>query len=304
MVKKSKYMLSTLSSQPTSQHFAALSCIVAAILWGLLWYPVRILDGMGISGLWSTLIIFSSAMLVLLPACARARGELLKHKLDYILIGLFAGWTNLGFILAMLEGEVVRVLLLFYLSPIWSILLAILILRERITRLSFFALILAMTGAVLMLWDADLFFNEAISLADIYAITSGMAFACTNIVIRKIGETPIVLKMGASWLGVIVVTVCAMLLTRVSMPEMTFNSGALALLMGFPFMFIMTWTALYGVTKLPIQRSSVIFLLEVVAGAVSAALLTSEIVSRFEYIGGVLIISAGLLSVIKVKNTL
>ncbi len=295
-------MLSTLSSQQTSHHFAALSCIVAAILWGLLWYPIRVLEGMGVPGLWSTLIIFCTAMLILFPGCFRARGELLEHKLDYILIGLFAGWTNLGFILAMLEGEVVRVLLLFYLSPIWSILLAILILRERITRLSFFALILAMTGAVLMLWDANLFFNKSISLADIYAITSGMAFACTNIVIRKMGKTPVLLKMGASWLGVIAVTGCVILLQHVPMPELTFNSGTLALLMGFPFMFIMTWTAQYGVTNLPIQRSSVIFLLEVVAGAVSAALLTSEIVSHFEYIGGVFIIFAGLISVFKEKT--
>ena len=89
-------MLSTLSSQQTSHHFAALSCIVAAILWGLLWYPIRVLEGMGVPGLWSTLIIFCTAMLILFPGCFRARGELLEHKLDYILIGLFAGWTNLG----------------------------------------------------------------------------------------------------------------------------------------------------------------------------------------------------------------
>ncbi len=67
-------------------------------------------------------------------------------------------------------------------------------------------------------------------------------------------------------------------------------------------MYLLTWTAQYGVTFLPVQRSSVIFLLEIVAGAVSAALLTDEIVSNIEYIGGALIISAGLISVIKEKN--
>ena len=45
-----------------------------------------------------------------------------------------------------------------------------------------------------------------------------------------------------------------------------------------------------------------IFLLEIVAGAVSAAYLTNEIVTNVEYIGGTLIIFAGLISVIKEKN--
>jgi drug/metabolite transporter (DMT)-like permease len=67
-------------------------------------------------------------------------------------------------------------------------------------------------------------------------------------------------------------------------------------------MYILTWTAQYGVTFLPVQRSSVIFLLEIVAGAVSAAYLTNEIVTNVEYIGGTLIIFAGLISVIKEKN--
>ena len=117
-------MRSTPSSQLPSQHFPALSCMVAAVLWGFFWYPLRLLDEMGVSGLWSTLIIYCSALIFLLPACWRWRAEFLRHKMDYMLIGLFAGWANLAFILAVLEGEVVRVLLLFYLSPIWAILLA------------------------------------------------------------------------------------------------------------------------------------------------------------------------------------
>ena len=67
-------------------------------------------------------------------------------------------------------------------------------------------------------------------------------------------------------------------------------------------MLVMTWSAQYGVTYLPIQRSSVIFLLEIVAGAVSAALLTDEVVSTLEYVGGTLIISAGLVSVWQQKD--
>jgi drug/metabolite transporter (DMT)-like permease len=295
-------MLSTLSSQPTSRHFPALSCMIAAVLWGVLWYPLRLLEDMGIPGLWSTLIIYCSAMALLLPVFWQRRMDLLKHRIDYILVGVFAGWANLAFILAMLEGEVVRVLLLFYLSPVWAILLAFFILHERLTTTGLFALVLAMMGAILMLWAPDMLDITRMSLADIYAITAGMAFAITNVVVRKIGEVPVSIKMGSAWLGVIVLTLCGLAITQLQLPEITIKSGSLAFLIGFPMMFVLTWTAQYGVTYLSIQRSSVIFLLEIVAGAVSAALLTDEIVNNVEYIGGALIISAGLISVLKEKN--
>ncbi len=295
-------MLTKLSSQPTSIYFPASACIVAAILWGLFWYPLRILEEMGIPGLWSALLIYCSAMVFMFPAFWQKRHGLQQYKVEYFLIALFAGWTNLAFILAMLEGEVVRVLLLFYLSPIWAILLAIIILRERLTFTGFIALILAMTGAVLMLWRSDSHFLSHLNIADIYAITSGMAFALTNIVVRKMGSVPFTLKMGTAWLGVIALIVCGLLISQPELPRITATSGTIAFLIGFPMMFIMTWSAQYGVTYLPIQRSSVIFLLEIVVGAVSAAFWTDEIVRNIEYVGGVLIVSAGLISIIKEKE--
>ncbi len=129
-----------------------------------------------------------------------------------------------------------------------------------------------------------------------------MAFAVTNVVVRKIGEVPIGMKMGSAWLGVLGLTLCGLLIAQPQLPELTVQSGVLAFLIGFPMMYVLTWTAQYGVTFLPIQRSSVILLLEIVAGAVSAAFLTNEIVSNIEYIGGALIIFAGLISVLKEKT--
>ncbi len=303
MVKNdAQYMLSVMSSQLTRTFFPALACVIAATLWGLLWYPLRLLEEMGIPGLWASLLIYCVALLFYIPVFWKGRVGLLEHKLEYILIAIFAGWTNLAFILAVLEGEIVRVLLLFYLSPIWAILLAVLILKEKLTRIGLCSLVLAMVGAILMLWQPNLSFSEGVSLADFYAITAGMAFAITNVVIRKMGTTPINLKITACWIGVIMLTLIALMFAQLPVPEITFNSGTLAFFVGFPFMFAMTWSAQYGVTHLPIQRSSVIFLLEIVAGAVSAALLTDEIVRNIEYVGGVLIISAGLISIINEKE--
>ena len=291
-----------MSSQTTKHYFPAIACVFAAIVWGVFWYPLRLLEEMGIPGLWASLTIYGFAMVFLFPAFWKKRAEFLKHKTEYVLIGLFAGWTNLAFILAVLEGEIVRVLLLFYLSPIWAIFLAFIILRERLTATGLCSLVLALVGGGLMLWRPDFDYSNAIGLADFYAITAGMAFAVTNIVVRKIGDTPFSVKIGVAWIGVLIITVLGIALTQLPVPEFSVEATMLCLIIGFPFILAMTWAAQYGVTHLPIQKSSVIFLLEIVAGAVSAAIWTEEIVRHIEYVGGFLIVSAGLISVIQQKN--
>ncbi len=52
-------------------------------------------------------------------------------------------------------GDVVRVVLLFYLMPLWSVLLARLLLDERLTRLALLRLVLAVAGAGAVLWPAE-----------------------------------------------------------------------------------------------------------------------------------------------------
>ncbi len=280
----------------SSVVFPSLACVVAAILWGVLWYPLRVLQDHGIPGLWSTLLIYIVAVLFIIKPCWQLRECYLRKKKEYLLLALAAGWTNLAFILALLEGEVVRVLLLFYLSPVWAIIMARFVLDEKLARAGLYALLLAISGAVIMLWDPD-FFSKPLNLADLFAITSGMAFAMTNILVRKIGEVHWSLKLGSAWVGVIFLCCAGLLVNPSSLPILTPFTITLISILGFPFMFIMTWSAQYGVTRLPIQSSSIIFLLEIIAGAVSAALLTNEVVSITEYVGGMLIVLAGLLGV-------
>jgi drug/metabolite transporter (DMT)-like permease len=121
-------------------------------------------------------------------------------------------------------------------------------------------------------------------------------------VVRKIGDVPIILKMGSAWIGVLVLTIIGLFLSQASPPEFSGASLALALLVGSVGMILMTYTALYGVTHLPVHRSAAIMLFEVFAGAVSAALLTEEILSLREWTGGLLIMFAAWLTIRDLMN--
>ncbi|MCS5623623.1 MAG: DMT family transporter, partial [Candidatus Marinimicrobia bacterium] len=280
---------------------AVYACLVAATLWGLYWIPLRYLENSGISGLWASLLIYVVAFFFVFPRFFKLRADFYTSKTLYILLAIFAGWTNLAFVLALLEGEVVRVMILFYLSPVWATLLAFFILNERLKKRNIMALVLAIAGVFLISWHPEIEFTKSFDRADFYAVTSGVAFAISNILVRKIGGLSHSVKMCSAWFGVMVLAGCGILLTQDSFPVVTLNNLLLIFVLGFPLMIIMTWTAQYAVSNLPIYLSSVLFLFEIIVGAISAVMLANEFITIIQFIGIIMILSAGLINTVTTK---
>jgi drug/metabolite transporter (DMT)-like permease len=268
------------------------SLLLAATLWGVIWYPLRLLESAGLDGLWITLVSYAAALLLgLLPFGTRL-GELRRQPLTLLWLALSAGWCNVAFVIAVLEGPVVRVLLLFYLSPIWAVLLAWLILGERLTKQARWVFILAVTGALIMLWDPSVGLPWPRGPGDWLAVSSGFAFALSNVMVRKLQQVSIPVKTIVSWMGVLAVAAVWLTAESLAVPQVpgTVWLGAAAL--GWFGLAIMTVASQYGVTHMPVHRSAVIMLFQLVAGALSAELLTDEVVRPLEWLGGVLIIAA------------
>ena len=285
----------------TTNLYAVYACLVAATLWGLYWIPLRYLENSGISGLWASVLIYSVSFFFIFPRFFKLRADFYASKTLYILLAIFAGWTNLAFVLALLEGEVVRVMILFYLSPVWATLLAFFILNEKLKKRNIMALVLAVVGVFLISWHPGIEFTKSFDRADFYAVTSGVAFAISNILVRKIGGLSHSVKMCSAWFGVMVLAGCGILLTQDSFPVVTLNNLLLIFVLGFPLMIIMTWTAQYAVSNLPIYLSSVLFLFEIIVGAISAVMLANEFITIIQFIGIIIILSAGLINTTTAK---
>ncbi len=276
--------------------YPILSLLLAATLWGLFWYPLRILENNGLSGLWATLFIYLGTLPILLVLFYRYRDQFYKNSTLLLLIALASGWTNTAFILAIIEGPIVRVMILFYLSPLWATLFGVLFLKEKLTMMSLVMLVVALTGAVIMLWQDDIGFPLPSSSTDWLALTSGFAFAVTNALTRKAILVPVQLKVVFSWLGVILVSGSLILFLESSYNTVSVLVIASALLIGAILVIIMTVSVMYGVSHMPVQRSAIILLFELIVAAVSASLLTDEIVLPREWIGGLFILTAGYFS--------
>lgn len=272
------------------------SLLLGAMLWGVVWYPLRLLEEAGLSGLWSTLVIYlatlASAPLLLRGARAAPRGGL-----PWLLaLALSSGWCNVAFILAVLDGTVMRVLLLFYLAPLWAVLLGHWILGERITPTAVTVLVLALGGAAVMLWDPALGLPWPQERSDWLALSSGFAFALNNVLVRRLNQVPIGTKTTIALAGVVMVALLGLAATGGGPPVVAPGIWAGAAALGLFGMTVMTVSVQYGVTHLPIQRSSIILLFELVAGALSSYWLAGEALQGAEWLGGALIVAAAYLS--------
>jgi len=269
-----------------------LALLLGATLWGVFWYPLRLLEENGLVGLWATLMIYGAALVVGLPVVLRRRYPLVRPGM-LVLLAFVSAWCNIAFILAILEGNVVRVTLLFFLSPLWTVILSKFILDEPLTRSARITLLLALVGALIMLWDSEMGVPWPQGQADWLALSSGFAFALSNVLIRKMHDVEIWVKTVTTWSGAVVLSATWILIAGIPLPEVESGVVISALSIGAIGMVVMTLVVLYGVTHMPAHRSAVILLFELVVGAVSAQLLTDEHVMVNEWIGGLLIVLAG-----------
>jgi drug/metabolite transporter (DMT)-like permease len=273
-----------------------LALLLGAALWGVVWYPLRLLEAQGFYPVWLTLTTYAGAALIgLVLVTAQLRG-FTTHAWTLLALALAGGCTNIAFVLAVLDGNVMRVLLLFYLSPLWAVVLGWLFLKEPVSWRSVSILALAMAGAISMLWEPTLGIPWPRDQADWLAIGSGFAFAVSNVIVRGAQEVSIAQKVMSTWLGVVVLAAILIALLRVPLPEVTVPVTAVALVLGAVGISVMTVLVQYGVTCIPIHRSAVILLFELVAGALSQQLLTDEVMTLVEWFGGGLIVLAAYLS--------
>ena len=102
---------------------AVAALMLNAVVWGVSWWPFRHLQAHGLHPLWATAAIYMVSVTCVLVLWPHAWRSFSAHPMLWLLT-LASGLTNVGFNWAVTVGDVVRVVLLFYLMPAWAVLLA------------------------------------------------------------------------------------------------------------------------------------------------------------------------------------
>ncbi|OJW43537.1 MAG: multidrug DMT transporter permease [Thiobacillus sp. 65-1059] len=284
-------------SIPLQRTLAIASLVYAATLWGLVWYPYRLLDQAGVSGIASGFFSYATPLLLLGWLHVRALRAARGHWLWLSALGLAAGWTNLAYVLAVLEGEVVRVLLLFYLSPLWTVLFARVLLREKLNRAGWAVMALAAGGALVMLWQPGEWPLPG-HRAEWLGLSAGVMFAASNVISRHLDGVAEGAKSVSVWAGVAVLALIGLALRPAELDFMaTAATGTWLLLIGIGFAIgSMTYAVQYGLARVPANQAIVIFLFELVVAAIAAYFLSDERMGVQEWVGAAMIVTASLFS--------
>jgi len=279
---------------------AALAVTVAGCVWGALWIPLRHLESTGLIGPWATIGGEVAATLVMLPL-AFWRWRRWKAIGPLFLMGLFGGAAFVLYNNAILTTDVIHAMLLFYLTPIWSTLLARLFLGQPITPVRIVTILLGFGGLAIVL-GAKGWLPIPSRLGDWMALASGILWAFSLVVIRKRGD----IAPYESSLSFFVVGLLASVLVPLAvMPETLFeNLPRLEDLARFlpwvillgPLLWVPTQLLLmWGTKRLDPGRVGILLMGEALVGAATAAFLTDEPFGWREMVGGTLIIGAGLI---------
>lgn len=287
-------MIASESPLPRSRLLPVAALVLNGFVWGISWWPFRQLQQHGLHPLLATALVYLLSVAVLLAVRPDAARTMARHPALWLLAGA-AGMTNVGFNWAVTIGDVVRVVLLFYLMPAWTVLLAWALLGERPTLASLLRMALAMAGVVIVLKTPQTPWPVPHALADWLALAGGFSFALNNIFLRRLHRIDAAGRVLAMFLGGSILAGAAALAGigagLVPLPgglQTTWIVG-LALSLGF----LGSNVALqYGASRLDAHTTALVMLSEVVFASLSSVALGASALSPHTVVGGALIVAA------------
>lgn len=283
---------------PGGSGAAIAALLSGALVWGVIWFPYRVLRDAGIDGILASTATYAVAF-VLGLLFFRRRLAGLRLSWPVFWLALAAGGCNLGYVLATLTGEVMRVLLLFYLAPLWTVLLSRLLVGERLNGYGALVVALSLAGAMTMLWQPGAGFPLPHDAADGLGLGAGFFFALFNVLSRREGALGIEAKSMVAFVGVLLVGLSLLLggIGTARWPEQAFSWWTIALIASIGIvLLVVNLVVQFGLARVAANRAIVIMLSEVGFAALSSWWLAGEALGPREWAGGAMIVAASLFS--------
>ncbi len=282
---------------------ASLPILVSALLWGTVWIPLRALRADGPDAPVLTAVGFLLPLLVLAPLAVRRWPQLRSAGAALPAAGFGLALSIALYSEGLVRGSVARVVLLFYLMPVWTTLFARVHLEQPITQRRLVAIGIGLAGLG-VIYGPGLTASAASVVADGMGLFAGIIWAATMVFfLPRAGQTSLdrVLAQFA-FLGPVYLLVSAFpgaSASAAASADPLGLSAALPWLLAFSLVWMLpvVWLTIYGASRLEPGRAAVLFMLEIAVALGSAALVAGEPFGGREALGALLIAGAGLLEV-------
>ncbi|OWY17298.1 EamA family transporter [Thioclava sp. JM3] len=272
--------------------------LITGALWGLYWLPVRALDGHGMAGAWGTVAITVVACAAMAPVAWAKRAELTTATPAALASVALGGAAFALYSIGFLYGRVALVILLWFLTPVWSVLIGRFVMGWPVSRLRMAAIVVGLSGLGLML-GAGGGLPLPSSLGEWMTLVGGVIWSVATTGMRTrstLSPGPATFTFAA---GAALTALClAPFLAPLPASGVDWAAAlGLTISAGVFWWGAATAALMWATVRLEPARIGILLMSEVLVGAVSAALIAGELLSAMEIAGGALVLAAGLLEV-------
>ena len=289
-----------------SETSAGFALLVGGAMWGLYWIPVRFFAELGLTGSWPGVVMYLVTLIAVLPLLWRIRKTLITRWRALMISGLITGAAFSLYTTSLVYTDVVRSILLFYLTPIWGTLLGLIFLGERLSVRRGVGLICGIGGLFVVL-GGDQGVPLPQNAGDWLALVSGMAWALGSLGLYRAQGIPVAGQVFTFVFGALIVACLAISLEiqlgQTVPPKSVFEASAFYLALSLIFVLPMLFLTIWPATLLSPARVGLLLMSEVVVGLFSAALFANEPFGWQEFLGATLIVGAAVLELTPSRRT-
>lgn len=273
--------------------------LFTGIFWGIYWFPVRSIAELGLDGAWGTAAITLAAVLFLLPLVRAHKGSLRDADRVGVASIALGGAAFALYSIGFLYGKVALVVLLWFLSPVWSVLIARYVLRWHVPRLRLIAIAVGLAGLFIML-GGEGGIPAPGSLGEWMALVGGLVWAVATAGMRLKSRVP---PIPAAFLFALGATATSFMFAPFLEPVPSLAKPDLVaiavqvILTGGIWWGLSISALMWAAVRLDPARVGILLMPEVIFGALSAAVFAGEHLTPGEMIGGALVILCGILEI-------
>ena len=286
-------------SRFSTQTLAKFASLYAGLAYGIYWIPLRALEQAGLHDVLPALVFNLIPMILIVPLIAWRWSRIRRAPLHFHITGVVVGLSLVGYTNAFLYTDVVRVLILFYMTPIWGFFLARIFLGDLITPVRWISILLGI-GGMLTIFGIDAGIPLPDNIGDWIALSAGIFWAIASLMMLTGEESPIDYALWFFlWNGLAAILVSCIFFAQsdASLPEFTVFAAVLPWMIPLALVLVIPagFAVIYGPTQLNPGIAGILFMVEIGVGTLTASLLTNEPFGVRELLGVLMITLAALI---------
>lgn len=273
---------------------------------------MRYLDEAGITGLWAVAVVMAAALIPgIIVACLQ--GEMRSFRnFNCWLVGFALGLATVLYFAGILYSDVIRVIFLFYLLPLWTTISARIIYGEPIRGAQIIVIIAAIAGVWLLLGGGTRL-PVPQNAGDWCGIGAGFCWGISLSLLRGREQTPPFASTAASMaagslLAIIAASIIYYLTLKANGTEAPLNQALsinvllLGLLFGMAVLFPAMLGQIWGARRIPAPTAALLTMAEIIVATISAGWLIGTDLQPVSILGGAIIVVAVLVDLYAQKS--